>query len=815
VECRETRKERHTPKETKTKTKTKTKTTTIMAAAATTTTAVSGARPSLPIHSTINTESYDPTAPGYPSTSGGGIPGSSSTHAVQITPLGAGQEVGRSCIIVKYLDKTIMMDCGIHPGYHGHASLPFLDHVDLSSVDVMLVTHFHLDHVAAVPFVVGHTNFKGRIFMTHPTKAIAHTLLKDLVKLNKGGQGALYSDADVERMVERTEVIDFQQTIDVDGIRITAYRAGHVLGAAMFMVEVAGMRCLYTGDYSRIADRHMPAADLPADQRPNIVIVESTYGVSRHLPRKEREEKFASMVHASVAKGGRVLLPVVALGRAQELLLILEEYWSTHPELHGVPIYQASGLARRAMTVYRSYIEMMNDDIRDALKKASKNPFEFRHVTHLRSTSQFDDVGPCVVMATPSMLQSGMSRELFEAWCGDPKNCTIIADFAVQGTLARDILSSPKDVLARSGARLPLRCQVDAISFSAHADFPQTSEFLDRLDPPHVVLVHGEAGEMMRLKKALEQRGKVLGVERTVHAPKVTHEVSIAHAPKRRAALFFDDVGDNNERTNNNNRTNKNRIHGVVVKKNSQLAIVGKDDLRDYTKLQTGSVTQRQCIMYRGTFDRLRLHLEMTFDDVFFVHGCPESSRDEHSPEMVRIGDSVTVLRCDPCDPCEEEENTQRLSNRIVLEWVGGGSNDAIADAVIALVLLLDDDDVFEEENDECCSSSQEEGEKEGEKKEKKEKNHRHHDVLRRVLNAQFGDTRVDEKTGTMFVDVDGKHVIVEQLEQLEQLDREDRGIDADRGPIRVTCADGALKARVEVAVARLLRCISLSSSRR
>ena len=105
--------------------------------------------------------------------------------SVSIMPLGAGQEVGRSCIIVKYLDKTIMMDCGIHPGYQGHASLPFLDQVDLAGVDVMLITHFHLDHVAAVPFVVGHTNFKGRIFMTHPTKAIAHTLLKDFVKLNK------------------------------------------------------------------------------------------------------------------------------------------------------------------------------------------------------------------------------------------------------------------------------------------------------------------------------------------------------------------------------------------------------------------------------------------------------------------------------------------------------------------------------------------------------------------------------------------------------------------------------------------------------
>lgn len=149
------------------------------------------------------------------------------------------------------------------------------------------------------------------------------------------------------------------------------------------------MRLLYTGDYSRIPDRHMPPADLP-EQRPHIVVVESTYGVSRHLPREEREARFVERIHTAVARGGRVLLPVVALGRAQELLLILEEYWERHPELHGVPIYQvwrcgglrrlmagadarqlqhppanlrppsppsappqASGLARRAISVYQ------------------------------------------------------------------------------------------------------------------------------------------------------------------------------------------------------------------------------------------------------------------------------------------------------------------------------------------------------------------------------------------------------------------------------------------------------------------------------
>jgi len=135
------------------------------------------------------------------------------------------------------------MDCGIHPGFSGEASLPFLDTIDLDTVDVMLVTHFHLDHCAAVPYVVGRTNFKvsiskvsmldqqksgwysvlvqGRVFMTHPTKAIVGTLLKDFVKVSGGRtDGALYSEKDLEKTLDLTEVIDFHQTIEVDGIQV-------------------------------------------------------------------------------------------------------------------------------------------------------------------------------------------------------------------------------------------------------------------------------------------------------------------------------------------------------------------------------------------------------------------------------------------------------------------------------------------------------------------------------------------------------------------------------------------------------------------
>lgn len=141
-----------------------------------------------------------------------------------------------------------------------------------------------------------------------------------------------------------------------------------------------------------------------------------------------------------------------------------------------------------------------------------RNPFHLRHITEWRSTESFDDVGPCVVMASPGMLQSGLSRHLFERWCTFKNNTTLIAGYAVEGTLAKKIQSEVSEITALNGRLLPVRCSVKYISFSAHADFLQTSNFIAALQPPTVILVHGEYNEMKRLhneiaKKYRDKRG--------------------------------------------------------------------------------------------------------------------------------------------------------------------------------------------------------------------------------------------------------------------------------------------------------------------
>lgn len=224
-----------------------------------------------------------------------------------ITPLGGGQEVGRSCIMLKYQNRTIMLDCGCHPGREGNDSLPFFDALDSpEEVDLILITHFHIDHCAALPYFTERTDFKGRIFMTHATKAVMKLLLSDNIRLQT--KQGLYNEQDLQNCIEKIEVIDFHQTGEHKGIKFIASPAGHVLGAAMFSIEIDGIRVLYTGDYSMEEDRHLAGADpsrLPPGPPPDVLITESTFGTINMESREIREGRLTQAVENVLSRGGR------------------------------------------------------------------------------------------------------------------------------------------------------------------------------------------------------------------------------------------------------------------------------------------------------------------------------------------------------------------------------------------------------------------------------------------------------------------------------------------------------------------------------
>ncbi|KAE8216212.1 hypothetical protein CF327_g537 [Tilletia walkeri] len=583
---------------------------------------------------------------------------------LKIEMLGAGQEVGRSCCVISYKGKTVVCDAGVHPAFTGLAALPFIDQLDWSTVDALLITHFHLDHAAALTYIMEKTNFRdgnGKVYMTHPTKAVYRFLMSDFVRVSSAGSDdKLFDEAEMLSSWQQIEAVDYHQDVAVSGgLRFTPYHAGHVLGACMFLIEIAGLRVLYTGDYSREEDRHLVQAEVPPI-KPDVLICESTYGVHSLEPRLDKEARFTSLVHSIIRRGGRVLLPVFVLGRAQELLLLLDEYWATHPELHHVPVYYASSLARRCIQVYQTYIHTMNENIRGRFNRRD-NPFVFKHISNLSSLHKFEDKGPCVMLASPGFMQSGVSRELLERWAPDKRNGLIISGYSVEGTMARNIMNDPEEIIGMNGQTIPRRLSVDYISFSAHVDYAQNSKFIEEVKAQHVVLVHGEANTMNKLRLALQSKFAERKEDIKIHTPRNCQVLELKFRAERTAKVIGS-IAVNPPKENA-------VISGLLVSKDFAYTILDSKDLMEFTGLSTSTILQRQHIAIGVSWELVRWHLEGMYGSI--VEGVDVEGR-----RTMRVMDVVDIK--------------QTGTHKLTLEWAASTPNDMVADSAVALLLGVD-----------------------------------------------------------------------------------------------------------------------------
>lgn len=647
--------------------------------------------------------------------------------------LGGGNEVGRSCHIIQYKGKTVMLDAGQHPAYDGLAALPFYDDFDLSTVDVLLISHFHVDHAASLPYVLAKTNFRGRVFMTHPTKAIYKWLIQDSVRVGNTSSNPtsqpVYTEQDHLNTFPQIEAIDYHTTHTISSIRITPYPAGHVLGAAMFLIEIAGLNIFFTGDYSREQDRHLVSAEVPKGVKIDVLITESTYGIASHVPRLEREQALMKSITSILNRGGRVLMPVFALGRAQELLLILDEYWGKHAEFQRYPIYYASNLARKCMLVYQTYVGAMNDNIkrlfRERMAEAEASgdgagkggPWDFKYIRSLKNLDRFDDVGGCVMLASPGMLQNGVSRELLERWAPSEKNGVIITGYSVEGTMAKQIMQEPDQiqaVMSRSmaGARrapggdgekvlIPRRCSVAEYSFAAHVDGVENREFIEEVAAPVVILVHGEQHNMMRLKSKLLSLNASKTAKVKVFSPRNCEELRIPFKADKTAkvvgklasiqpplAADSDLVG------------TAPLVTGVLVQSDFKLSLMAPEDLREYAGLNTTTITCKQRLTLSAAgVDLVRWALEGTFGT---IEELPEM---RHGKNGQSNGDDAEMDE-DNTKPEEADEEVAslvaaylvmgcvavryRTNGEVELEWEGNMLNDGIADSVMAVLFSVE-----------------------------------------------------------------------------------------------------------------------------
>ncbi|KAG9061547.1 Integrator complex subunit 11 [Linnemannia hyalina] len=424
---------------------------------------------------------------------------------IQIVPLGAGQDVGRSCILVTIGGKNIMLDCGMHMGFNDERRFPDFSYISKTGdftemLDCVIISHFHLDHCGALPFFTEMCGYDGNIYMTHPTKAICPILLEDYRKItvDKKGERNFFTSQDIKNCMKKVIPVNLHQTIMVDDdLEICAYYAGHVLGAAMFYIRVGEESLVYTGDYNMTPDRHLGSAWIDK-VKPDVLITESTYATTIRDSKRSRERDFLKKVHDCVAGGGNVIIPVFALGRAQELCILIETYWD-RMDLR-VPIYFSAGLTEKANHFYRLFINWTNEKIKSTF--VHRNMFDFKHI-RAWDRAYIDNPGPMVVFATPGMLHSGTSLELFKKWAPDPKNMVIMPGFCVAGTIGSRVLAGEKHIKTDSFTTIDVNLQVKNLSFSAHADAKGIMQLIRQCDAKNVVLVHGEKSSMGFLKSRI------------------------------------------------------------------------------------------------------------------------------------------------------------------------------------------------------------------------------------------------------------------------------------------------------------------------
>ncbi|XP_055962004.1 cleavage and polyadenylation specificity factor subunit 3-II [Mercurialis annua] len=427
--------------------------------------------------------------------------------AIECLVLGAGQEVGKSCVIVTINGKRIMFDCGMHMGYDDHRRYPDFSLISESrdfdaALDCVIITHFHLDHIGALPYFTEVCGYRGPVYMTYPTKALAPLMLEDYrkVMVDRRGEEEQFTSDHIKQCMNRVIAVDLKQTVQVDkDLQIRAYYAGHVLGAAMFYAKVGDSGMVYTGDYNMTPDRHLGAAQIDRLQL-DLLITESTYATTIRDSKYAREREFLKVVHKCVAAGGKVLIPTFALGRAQELCILLDDYWE-RMNLK-VPIYFSAGLTIQANMYYKILIGWTSQKIKETY--TTRNAFDYKNV-HPFDRSLIDAPGPCVLFATPGMISGGFSLEVFKRWAPCEMNLVTLPGYCVAGTIGHKLMSGkPTKINLDKDTQIDVRCQIHQLSFSPHTDAKGIMDLVKFLSPKHVILVHGEKPKMASLKERIQ-----------------------------------------------------------------------------------------------------------------------------------------------------------------------------------------------------------------------------------------------------------------------------------------------------------------------
>jgi KH/beta-lactamase-domain protein len=440
---------------------------------------------------------------------------------VRITPLGGVQEVGRSAFLVQTRESSILLDCGINPGSSKpFEAFPRLDHpaFELDSLDAVVVSHAHLDHCGLVPFLFKY-GYDGPVYCSAPTSSLMTLLQLDYLDVaSKQGIIPPYDQKDVRECVLHTIPLRYGVVTDIaPDVRLTLHNAGHILGSSIIHLHIGeGLHnIVYTGDYKYAKTMLLEAATAEFP-RVETIITESTYGGPEDImpSRVEAEERLTKIVNETLERKGKVLIPVPAVGRAQEIMLVLDGYMK-RGLIKEAPVF-IEGMISEATAIHTAYPEYLGREVRNSILHEEVNPFESDYFTVVEHPSVRQDVidgEPCIIMATSGMLEGGPVIEYFKSLAEDERNVIVFVSYQIEGTLGRRVQKGINEVaMIDSEGKISVvkvKMRVESIEgFSGHSDRRQIINYVTHLKPrpERVIVCHGEKAKITSIANFIEKK---------------------------------------------------------------------------------------------------------------------------------------------------------------------------------------------------------------------------------------------------------------------------------------------------------------------
>jgi len=446
----------------------------------------------------------------------------SNIKEVFIYCLGGVKQVGRSCFIVVTPESKIMLDCGINPGENvNYNAYPRIDwfNFNLDELDAVVISHAHIDHQGFLPALYKF-GYKGPVYCTEPTLPLMTLLQLDSVKIaQNNGSYIPYEIRDVNEIIKHCIPIPYGKPTDISpDVTITLNNAGHIMGSATVHINISGAHnILYTGDYKYARTQLLDGA-MANYPRVETIITESTYGASNDLMPDQSTVygSFTESINQTLKQGGKVLIPVPAVGRAQEIMLVLDKEMR-EGRLIESPIF-IEGMISEASAIHMSFAHYLGYEVRKSVSEGI-NPFTSSYFTVINGISKreevFTDDSPSIIMATSGMLEGGPSVEYFKQISPSPQNKIIFVSYQINGTLGRRVLDgsiSEASMIDKHGKVkvIPVRCSKQKIDgFSGHSDFNQIMNFVSKVRPKRVLVNHGERSKSENVASMIYSRMRI------------------------------------------------------------------------------------------------------------------------------------------------------------------------------------------------------------------------------------------------------------------------------------------------------------------